>query len=325
VRNVKRAAAIVALLAAGFAAGWVRLPYYSDGPGPPRDVASLIRFEDRTRYDSAGSLVITTVQIRQLTPFDAVLTGLDPARRILSQSEVYGGVPIEQESVLAASDIDQSKIAAVTLVLERLTGYPQEHGPGALVASVVPGCPAQGRLSPGDVVVAVDGRPVTSVRSAKRRLDEAADRLTVRVTNGGERADVELERHACLPDRDRQVLGIELVEPFPFELSISSGGVGGPSAGLMYALGLYDLLTPGDLTGGRTIAGTGEIFTDGTVGPIGSIDEKVISAQRAGADVFLVPRANIEELDDVDLGDMRLVPVDTFDGALQTLQGSTGP
>lgn len=324
-RNVKRTAAIAALLAAGFAAGWVRLPYYSDGPGPPRDVASLIHFDGPTRYDSAGRLVITTVQIRQLTPFDALLAGLDPTRRILSEAEVYGGVPIEQESQLAANDIDASKIAAVSLVLERLVGYPQAHGRGALVAAVVPGCPAAGHLSPGDVIEAVDGREVASARAASRRLDEAAARLTIRVTDDGVTDVIELEREACLPDRPGRYLGVQLVEPFPFDLSISSGGVGGPSAGLMYALGLYDLLTPGDLTGGRIVAGTGEIFNDGTVGPIGSIEEKVTSARRAGADVFLMPAANLEELQDADLGDMRLVAVGSFDEAISALEGRAGP
>jgi PDZ domain-containing protein len=102
----------------------------------------------------------------------------------------------------------------------------------------------------------------------------------------------------------------------------------------MWALGLYDLLTPGDLTDGRTIAGTGEISVDGTVGPIGGIEDKIVAAERAGAAVFLVPSQNMAELEGIDTGDMKLVSVSTFQEALDALAsmggqgiltGSTGP
>jgi PDZ domain-containing protein len=112
-----------------------------------------------------------------------------------------------------------------------------------------------------------------------------------------------------------------MVDAFPFEIEISSGDVGGPSAGLMFALGLYDALTPADLTDGRTIAGTGTITPDGRVGPISGIVDKVIGAERGGATVFLVPRANMAELREVDTGGIRLVPVGTFDDAVEALDG----
>jgi len=82
---------------------------------------------------------------------------------------------------------------------------------------------------------------------------------------------------------DHPIIGVSLVENWPFPLTIESGDIGGPSAGLMWTLGLIDLLTPGDLTGGRTLAGTGTIALDGTVGPIGGIQEKVVAAENAGA------------------------------------------
>jgi PDZ domain-containing protein len=115
------------------------------------------------------------------------------------------------------------------------------------------------------------------------------------------------------------LIGINLVDAFPFGVQISSGDVGGPSAGLMWALGLYDLLTPGDLTRGKVIAGTGTIDTQGNVGPIGGIQDKVVAAERAGAQVFLVPRANMADLRGVATGSMRLVPVSTFEQALEVL------
>ena len=122
------------------------------------------------------------------------------------------------------------------------------------------------------------------------------------------------------PNADTPRIGINLIDPFPIDVHIASGDVGGPSAGLMGAVGLYDLLTPGDITAGTTVAGTGTIDTRGRVGPIGGIEDKVVAAERAGATVFLVPADNMKELAGVDTGDMQLVSVSTFQDALDALQ-----
>jgi PDZ domain-containing protein len=117
-----------------------------------------------------------------------------------------------------------------------------------------------------------------------------------------------------------------MIDPFPFDVSFASADIGGPSAGLMWALGLYDLLTPEDLTAGRTIAGTGMIAPDGKVYPIGGIADKVIAAQRAGATMFLAPKSNMQDLVGVDTGAMQVIPVGTFDQALAALrQGTSTP
>jgi PDZ domain-containing protein len=123
----------------------------------------------------------------------------------------------------------------------------------------------------------------------------------------------------------RPILGILAVDNFPFPVTISVSDIGGPSAGLMWALGLDDLLTPGDLTGGRTVAGTGEIFPDGTVGPIGGVENKVAAAKGAGATVFLVPAGENYRDARAVAGDLRLVPVHSFQDALDFLQGRQAP
>ena len=101
---------------------------------------------------------------------------------------------------------------------------------------------------------------------------------------------------------------------------MESGEVGGPSAGLMWALGLYELMTPGDLTDGRLVAGTGTIDLEGNVGPIGGIGDKIVSAREAGADLFFVPEGNEAELDSVDAGSMELIVVADLDEALEALE-----
>jgi PDZ domain-containing protein len=143
--------------------------------------------------------------------------------------------------------------------------------------------------------------------------------VTFRVRAGGEVHDIPLEREPC-GGSDEPLVGIRMVDAFPFDIEIASGDVGGPSAGLMFALGLYDALTPADLTGGETIAGTGTIDPEGVVGPIGGIEDKVIGARRAEASVFIVPRRNMRELRGVDVGDLRLIPVSTFDEAVAALE-----
>jgi PDZ domain-containing protein len=172
-------------------------------------------------------------------------------------------------------------------------------------------------------VVAIDGRRVDSTRAARRAIDRVPldEPVAFRVRAGGEGHDIELLREPCAGSEE-PLVGITMVDAFPFRIEISSGDVGGPSGGLMFALGLYDALTPGDLTDGRTIAGTGTITPSGEVGGIGGIADKVIGADRADASVFLVPEQNMPELDDVDTGDMRLIPVATFDEAVEALRAS---
>ena len=165
--------------------------------------------------------------------------------------------------------MDQSKIDAADVVLRRLTDYPKDHGDGALLEFVYPGCPAEGELFAGDVVTSIDGTPVHSAREASKALDAVPvkEPITFEVHAAGETHDVTITREKCLPDVDDPRIGINLIDVFPFDVEIASGDVGGPSAGLMWALGLYDLMTPGDATAGRTIAGTGTIDTRGRVGP----------------------------------------------------------
>jgi PDZ domain-containing protein len=219
------------------------------------------------------------------------------------------------------SQMDQSKIDAVSVVLRLVTDYPREHRGGALVESVVPGCSAAGRLFPGDLILAIDGEPIGSRADASAAIEAASsgETLTFDVRAAGETQDVDLVKRPCGSERE-PLIGVSLLDNFPFGVSISSGGVGGPSAGLMWALGLYDLLTPGDLTGGRTIAGTGQIDLLGNIHPIGGIGEKVVAAVDAGADVLLLPRDNLEEARSSVQEEVRLVPVSTLREALEYLE-----
>ena len=315
----------IAVLGLGlaFAAGWVRLPYYSLGPGPAREIQPLIRVSGEQAYPSQGKLIMTTVRFHSVTALGALVAWLDPHQAVVSRGTLYPpGETAEQETQRSLSQMDQSKIDATDVVLRRLADYPKDHGDGALLEFVYPGCPAEGALFAGDLVESIDGTPVHSADDASTALDAIPlkEPITFEVRAGGETHQITITRKRCLPDVADPRIGINLIDPFPFGVRISSGDVGGPSAGLMWALGLFDLLTPGDITAGHTIAGTGTIDTRGRIGPIGGIEDKVVAAQSAGATVFLVPADNMQELSDVDTGNMELISVSTFQDALDALE-----
>lgn len=321
-RRALRSAGYGLVVVAAFAIGWVRLPLYSFGPGPAREVTPLIHVEGAPTYGSSGHFVMTTIRFTQETALGALVTWIDPDRAVVGEEIVYPpNLSPSEESERAISEMDQSKIDAAAVVLAELTAYPDEHGTGALVEFVGPDCPADGNLYPGDVIERIDDEPIESRQEASRILDEIPDdRITAFLIRAadGETHDVRMTKGPC-PGADEPLFGVALVEPFPFEITIESGDVGGPSAGLMWAVGLYDLLTPGDLTRGRTIAGTGAIDLEGNVGAIGGIRDKVVAAREANADVLLLPQANLEELSGMDTGELRLIAVNTFDDAVQAL------
>jgi PDZ domain-containing protein len=323
-RGVRLSVLIVAgaLVALG---GSITLPYYSIGPGPAREVEPLIRIEGHPTFGSAGRFVLTSITFRQLTPFTAITAWLDPDLSVVSRETLFApGESSQQEQTRAISQMDQSKLDAASVVLKQVTGYPKAHGQGVLVESTQPGCAAQGRLFPGDLIRSINGTEISSVRQASRAIGSApsGSTLSFDLTVDGKPESVSLVRAPCGGSTD-PLVGVRLMNSYPIGISIATGDIGGPSAGLMFALGLYDLLTPGDLTGGRTIAGTGEIGVGGRVYPIGGVDEKVIAAADAGARVFLVPEGNLEAARGAAQGrDLRLVPISTFDDALSWLRGN---
>lgn len=300
------------------------LPYYELGPGPARAVDPLIEFDDHPRYEPDGSFVLTTVHFEQLTALGILQAWLDPDRSVVRRDALFPpGLSREEEEERSTSQMDQSKLDATSVVLEALTDYPDDHGEGVLIQSVVPGCAAEGELFPGDLVHTIDGTDVDDVGDARRAIRAApsGDRLTFDVTVDGEPETISLLREPC-GGSERPLVGVSMIESFPIDVRMQSGEIGGPSAGLAWALGLYDLMTPGNLAGGRTIAVTGQLAPDGSVLEIGGADEKVVAAADAGATVLLLPEGNLDEARSVGDRGVELVPVGTFEEALAWLQGN---
>jgi PDZ domain-containing protein len=298
----------------------VPLPLFVEGPGPARDVLPLIDIDGTATYQPDGRLLFTTVNVGRVNVYDAVAAAFDEEYHVVPEDLVIPeGLTDEEYDRISLSQMGASKIAAISSALVRLTDYPREHGPGALIYATSPGAPAAGRLFPGELITAVDGEPVSDVEELGSLIEDAGTGATLEVTveamdGSGDPRTVELRtvRH----EDGRPVIGIVPVPNFPFEVSIQSGRVGGPSAGLMWSIGVTDLLTPGDLAGGRTLAGTGGIDLRGRVRPIGGVSLKVLAAERAGADVFVLPRSNLREAREV-AEDIEVVPVANLDQALE--------
>jgi PDZ domain-containing protein len=194
-----------------------------------------------------------------------------------------------------------------------------------IVDSVQKGMPADGKLRPGDQIVAIDGTKINQVPQVSDVIGgrKAGDPVKFTVRRGGTdlTVDVVTVASADKTTAGKPVVGVVLREKFdfPVQVKISVGDVGGPSAGLMFSLGIYDKLTPQGITGGRFIAGTGTITPEGQVGPIGGIQQKMVAARDAGATVFLTPTQNCGDAVASKPKGLRLVRVDTMHGALQAL------
>ena len=309
----------------GVAARFVSLPYDSLGPGSARAVNGVVAVKGHPSYPPRGRLFYTTVAVRErVNPYEALAGWLDPDTDVIPEEKVRGEIPTDEFKRLNVEAMADSKTTAQVLALRHL-GFP-DLGDGAEIIDVDPSLPAAPLLRPRDVIVDIDDRPVATSADMVAGLQarQAGDVVHLRIDRDGQ--TVELDAPLGRSEDGGPLLGVRLSTrvKLPFEISIDSGKVVGPSAGLAYALELLDVLTPGELTGGVDVAATGDLQPDGTVGPIGGVAQKTVTVRRAGAEVFLVPRANLEEARSRAGDSLRVLPVESFDDALRALGGLDG-
>jgi Lon-like protease len=314
------------LVAVVFALNFYHLPVVALSPGPAEDILSRIRIRGRTPvYESKGQLYLTSVGIDDNVRFYEAL--LDLANRdvqVLPRKDLYPqGETTQEVDRRNAADMDDSKLNATVVALREL-GY-RVRPSSTHVVEVAKGAPADGRLRPGDRILRVDGRAVSSQDDVQRaiRRHRPGQRVVLSVRRGRRELDVTVGTRASVDPPSRAQVGVVLRDDYaglPVDVTIDTENIGGPSAGLMFALSIIDKLTPQDLTAGRRIAGTGEIDTEGEVGPIGGIAEKLVAARRQGATIFLVPEGNCAEARRAAPSGLRLVRVGTLDDALRFLR-----
>ena len=321
------------LVALSMVAGLRPVPYVKMRPGPVKNTLGehngtpIVRVSGHRTYPTTGALDLTTVSVTAPTAAlnlgQALMAWFDPEEALVPRDLYYPPqVSVQQTEHESAVEMASSQDSAAVAALTEL-GY---KVPIAVkVQSVVKGAPAQGHLQVGDAITAVGGTPVEEATDVSRLLQrvqpgQTAD-LTVR--RDGRVVQVQSPTEADPADPSRAVVGVTIAgEPtLPFDVSIElSERIGGPSAGLMFSLAIIDKLTPGALTGGERIAGTGTITPDGRVGPIGGIQQKIPGAADSGAAVFLVPSANCGEALRAQGDDIRLVRVRTLASALDSVQ-----
>ena len=311
----------------------VPAPYVIQQPGPVYDTLGevevagdrvpLIQIPLEPTYPTAGSLDMLTVGYvgsRQNAPswLDIIGAHFDPARAVIPVDLVYPpGVSFEDTSEQRRLDMDNSQREAVAAALTAL-GY--EFDVTLTVAEVIAGGASAGQLQDGDVIVSVNGQSPPDVTGLRAEI--AANGVnrpaTVLILRGEEELEVQITPTMSEGQSPSPVFGILVASSydFPFAVTIQLENVGGSSAGMMFALGIIDKLTPGPLNGGESVAGTGTISASGQVGAIGGIVQKMHGAVGAGADWFLAPAANCDEVAGNVPRGLHVFAVETLDDAL---------
>ena len=291
----------------------------------PRAVEPLVEVEGEKPANDGGGIYFVAVNVRKASLIERVFPGIHEGSTLIPAEQLLPpGISekARREGELRAMTRSQQVAAAVAL---RRLGYEIEtKNIGVLVDSLVAESPAIGKLRPNDVIVAVDGKPVQSRADLLRLVQthEPGETVRVEVERGKKRTTVSLRTAADPDDPNRAVIGVFVEQAasidLPIDVKIDLGNVGGPSAGLAFALDVMEELGR-DVDRGRKIAATGEIELDGSVVPVGGVKQKTIAVRRSGIDVFLVPAGDNAREARRHAGGLKIVPVKTFQQALQSL------
>ncbi|WP_106814301.1 YlbL family protein [Microbacterium timonense] len=286
----------------------------------------LISVEGAETFPTDGALDLLTVQVqgnREHTPswFELAMAWFEPSKAVIPIDSVFpqGQTTEERNEESAAMMVDSQQEATAAALTE--LGY--DVGAQLSVHSVIEGAPAEGVLEEGDVILEANGQAVTDAARLRAVINEGeGDPVELQIERDDQQQTVELTPEESTADGESVwIIGVNLITDydFPIDVTIQLNNVGGPSAGMMFALGIIDTLTPGELNGGQQVAGTGTITADGAVGPIGGIRQKMWGALDAGADWFLAPEANCDEVVGHIPGDLRVFAVSDLDEALSVL------
>ncbi|WP_086826568.1 PDZ domain-containing protein [Streptomyces sp. NRRL B-24572] len=332
---------LICLLIAGVL---IPVPYAEMSPGPTVNTLGeargepVLQISGHKTYPTDGHLNMTTVRVTsadyKMNAVEAVYGWLAHDNVVVPHDTLYPDGKTEEESSQEnAEEFSQSQESAKVAALGEL-GIPVVAR--VVVGTVVKGAPAEGKLHAGDVIKAVDGVPIKEQADVAKQVTKRKPGQDVEFTiipakeaAAAEKAHKEptvtrkvVIRTTTSEEGDRAVVGIQAGTDhvFPFTIDINLADVGGPSAGLMFALGIVDKLTPESLTEGRFIAGTGTIDDKGEVGPIGGIEMKLVGARNAGAEYFLTPADNCEAAAADTPAGLTLIKVKTIDDATKSLE-----
>jgi PDZ domain-containing protein len=312
------------------------LPYYVSKPGMARELAPIVEVGDGNGKNEKGTFMLTTISLSKANIYTYALAKLSKYQELYPLEEIRAKDESEDEyNARQLHMMDGSKTTAIEVAYKK-AGLPVKYRfNGVYVMQIIQGMGAEKQLKPGDHLIAVDGKKFGSTDEFKELINQKKSGDKVEITyvrnEATKKAMIEIQPFAN--DKNKVGIGVTLVEDKEVmtdpKVTINTDEIGGPSAGLMFTLEIYNQLTKQDLTKGYRIAGTGTISPDGTVGSIGGIDFKVVAAHKAGAHIFFAPNEKgaknsnyqIAVKTAKDIGtDMKIVPVDTFDEAVAYLE-----
>jgi PDZ domain-containing protein len=320
-----------AVVIAAVVAAVLPVPYVILSPGPTLNTLGtgpggkpIIQIAGHRTYPTVGNLNMVTVNFQggpgnAINIFTALRAWLNPHEAVVPQQELFG--PGQSQQQVQKQDVVQMTNSQANATAAALTQVGISYTTQVQVVSTERGMPAASVLKAGDIITKVNGVPIDSVTGLSREIRAQGASHPVRLTilRGGK---TQLHSVTAVRSQGHPVIGVVVTVKFHFPLSvnISVGDIGGPSAGLMFALGIVDKLEPMNLTGGKFIAGTGEITPAGAVEPIGGIQQKMAGARAKGATVFLSPAGNCSDAKGAVPAGMRLVRVSTLAGAVHDLE-----
>jgi PDZ domain-containing protein len=316
-------AGLVALVVTALVLTMIPSNHYIVLPDRARPTDPLVRIPGEHSQDEQD-IYMVDVRIGRANLLERLFPGIQEGADLLPERAVNPeGVSDRQRRQSSLNDMSRSQLIAITVALQELGREVEVTESGAEVVLIQPDSPADGVLEVGDVIVEADGQEVKSIDDLRRALDDVdpGQDVELAVQRGDERIRVTSGTRAAPDDPDRAVMGVHVQDAlefeFPVDIEIDAGAIGGPSAGLAFALDIVDELGE-DIDRGRKIVATGELTQDGEVLPIGGVKQKAFGARDAGADIFLVPDANFEDARKA-VDDLEIIPVSTFDEALSVL------
>ena len=298
-------------------------------PGPPYQWD--IDYGDTEYYDFDGNLFQLTVRRDEASALIYLWSYVDNSFDLYPREVILPkGVTPQELSEISIQNMKTSENVAIAVALKNLNYDIDSKGDGVLVVGILDDSPVKDKLLKGDLLTTINGEQIFSASEfiATLRKYDIGETVTIGLTRDIDGIDTEIFISTELIEHieydNEPMVGFLATTvnerfDFPFEIDIKTGNVGGPSAGLMMALNVYNNLIPNDITNSLIVAGTGTIEIDGSVGPVGGIRQKVIAAKRAGSELILVPTANYEEASPFSTDETAIVPVDSFEEALKVI------
>jgi Lon-like protease len=314
---------VLLAVAAVLALTWIPSDHYIILPDKARPTDPLVAIPGE-EPGGGNRIYMVDVKVGRASLLERIFPGIHEGATLVPERVLNPeGVSDRQRRRSSLNDMTRSQKIAIAVALEQLGRQVEITPSGAEVVLVLPGAPADGVIEVGDLIVEVDGEPVEGTDDLRAAFAdvEPGDPVEMTVEREGKPVDLDVGTRALDGEPGRAVVGVQVQDAetfeFPVDIEIDAGGIGGPSAGLAFALDIVDELGE-DIDRGRTIVATGELGLDGAVSPIGGVKQKAIAAERAGADLFLVPDDNYQEARDAVEG-LDVVAVSDFDEALSTL------